>query len=136
MKTSEKQFIDWENSVFGYGYGTGEKHTLKALKDFFNSLEDRRYHYEELENKLTPIVAWLMINILCKADIIEYGTSPRNGWLTKKGEELKDFLKTKTEDELYTLVMSTDETYIYCSEDYCNCGETSTSKKCVNNKLF
>jgi hypothetical protein len=31
---TDKNFIDWESQVFGYGYGTGEEYTLKALQVF------------------------------------------------------------------------------------------------------
>ena len=30
-KTLEDNFVDWEGHVFGFGYGTGEPHTLSAL---------------------------------------------------------------------------------------------------------
>ncbi|GAG02270.1 unnamed protein product, partial [marine sediment metagenome] len=39
MKTIEEQFIDWESEVFGFGYGSGEEHILKALKEFFETIE-------------------------------------------------------------------------------------------------
>lgn len=31
-RTLESYFADWESSAFGLGYGTGEPHTLAALK--------------------------------------------------------------------------------------------------------
>lgn len=137
MKTQDEQFIDWESAVFGFGYGTGENYTLKALKQFFDLLtDDRSYDYEMLEKAMTPTVAWLMINILARADIIEYGTSPRFGWLTEKGEKLSKYLQTKTVDALYEIVMRVEEGYYGCGDDYCNCGPTSVSKRCINNELF
>lgn len=126
MEITDKNFIDWESTVFGYGYGTGEEFTLKALIEFFNNCfkEDSillKYDYEIMETKLGSTVAWLMINILAKANIIEYGTSPRYGWLTKAGEFLYEYVKTKNFDELYDIVMSTDEDYDYCYPDHCEC---------------
>lgn len=121
-----KHFIDWENETFGFGYGTGEIYTLQVLKDFFNILPKGNYDYEKLEKALTPIIFWLMINILCKANILEYGTSPRYGWLSSKGVMLKDYLKDKTIEELYDLV-NVDEDYVHCGKDYCNC-----EMKCKN----
>lgn len=99
-KTTEHHFIDWESDVFGHGYGSGEQYTLKALKDFLNLCpvyEDfgTNYHYKALEKELTPVVAWLMLNILLKTDILEYGTSPRHGWLTGEGVSLKRFIENK-----------------------------------------
>jgi len=33
-KTIEEYFRDWEGNAFGYGYGSGEEHTILALKKF------------------------------------------------------------------------------------------------------
>ena len=88
--TIEQHFINWESHTFGYGYGTGEPHILPALKAFFDCLGRdgnlHAYDYQRLESALTPTVAWLLINVLCSADILEYGTSPRHGWLTTAGQ--------------------------------------------------
>jgi len=117
----DKHFIDWESHVFGFGYGTGEQYTLKALKEFLVLCEPgKNYDYQVLEKKLTPTIAWLMINILSHADIIEYGTSPRFGWLTTKGELLRKFMLHKKIDDLYEMV-NVDSEYIHCYPDYCNC---------------
>jgi hypothetical protein len=35
---TDKHFIDWETDVFGFGYGTGEPHTLPALRLFLLDL--------------------------------------------------------------------------------------------------
>lgn len=129
-KIEDKHFIDWEGEIFGYGYGTGEEYTLLALKMFFDTLtEDRNYDYEQLEKKMGHMTAWLMINILCHADIIEYGPSPRFGWISKKGKLLGEYIKGKTVDELYDKI-NTDENYIHCYKGICNC-----DKPC-NNPLF
>lgn len=140
MKTLEDYFIDWEGHVFGYGYGTGEQYTIPALKLFFECLENGRgtnsYNFEVLERVLGQTTAWLLINILCHADIIEYGTSPRFGWLTNKGERLKKFLFGKSKDNLYDLVMSTDENYIHCYPDACNCGEGYVKGKICQNPFW
>jgi hypothetical protein len=78
-----------------------------------------------------------MINILCKADILDYGTSPRYGWLTyEKGKLLGDYLENKTADELYDLVMSTTEDTPMCGSNYCNCDNRVDGEGCKNNPLF
>lgn len=127
MKSIEHQFRDWEGHVFGYGYGSGEEHTLTALKQFLELCNEgsygHSYSYETLEKALTPAVAWLLINILCHADIIEYGTSPRFAWLTAQGERLKDFVSKHTVEQLYEIAANHDENYFSCSPQYCNCGE-------------
>lgn len=137
-KTMEEYFRDWEGSVFGFGYGTGEEHTLAALKTFFESLgvdgRANSYEYETLERALTPTVAWLMINVLCHADVIEYGTSPRYGWLTRKGERLRVFSDARSVDDLVDICCNHDETYTHCYPDACNCGPNGYEKgrKCAN----
>lgn len=138
-KTIEKSFIDWEANVFGFGYGTGEEHVLRSLKLFFDLIgKDQKlpnsYNYEQLEQALTAPVAWLIINILCHADIIEYGSSPRFGWLDKKGIALKAFVDTKTVGELVDLCCDHTEDDIICYPDSCNCGPNGyeKGKKCYN----
>lgn len=119
---SDKHFIDWEAQVFGFGYGTGEVHTLAALKSLLEAAhENCSYGYRNFEKAVGELPAWLLINTLCHADIIDYGTSPRFGWLTDKGKLLRDYVRTKTAEELYALVAMRDDDYIHCYPDYCNC---------------
>ena len=133
MKTIEQQFRDWENSVFGYGYGTGEVHTLKNLKDFFSNINsDGTYDFTILEKNLGAEQAWLMINILCKVNIIEYGTSPKFGFLSPCGKRLMEFIQNKNVKELYDIALTYDEDM--CGIDYCNCDEKNSS--CKNNMFF
>ena len=140
-KSIDEQFIDWESHVFGFGYGTGESPTLVALRAFLGWCKPDEennpiysYDHRELEIVLGDTVARLMINILCHADILDYGTSPRHGWLSKNGVALKQFIESKTDEQLYKLVTSTNEDYIHCGPDYCNCGPDGYVKdqKCKN----
>lgn len=128
-RTLESYFADWETDVFGIGYGSGEPHTLAALKIFFATVgqgeaADRQhcYNYERLEVALTPTVAWLLINTLVKANVIEYGTSPRFAWLTEPGKKLKAFLATKSVDELVDICCAGSDENYYCGPSHCNCG--------------
>lgn len=115
MKKEELQFIDWESRVFGAGYGSGELPILKVVKVFFNSLKDERtYDYENLEKELGDTITWLLINAFDKGSVIEWGTSARYGWLTSCGEYVRDFIKDKTPEELYGIVMSDCETLCMC----------------------
>jgi hypothetical protein len=102
------EFVELEDEMFGYGYGTGEKYTLATLKDIMANLEQnkRSYNCAVLEDKLGGRVAWLMINALIKADVFDYGISTRTGWLTGKGEALRNFLEKYTEDELYEILLA------------------------------
>lgn len=136
-KLTDKHFIDWFSEHFGYGYGDGEMHIIPALMGFLAACPtDGNYDYQTLEKLLTPTVAWLLINELCKADILEYGTSPRFGWIDPKGVLLKEFMLSKTADELYALVM-VDSDYIHCYPTHCNCGPNGYSEvKICHNPLF
>lgn len=130
-KTPEENFIDWEGHVFGFGYGTGEPHVIPALKRFFELCrEDGGYDYKALEDGLTPVVAWLFINVLAgrNVDVLEYGTSPRYAWLTEQGKKLQMFLRSRTADDLIELVTGYDENYTHCYPDACNCGPEGYEK--------
>jgi hypothetical protein len=106
---TEKEFKEWESEAFGYGYGTGETPILIILKTFLDSLKDKRlYDHQDLEKIFGAGITWLLINALVKSDIIEYGTSPRFGWLTEKGEGLRDFMEGKSIEQLYEIIMSED----------------------------
>ena len=124
-KSIEANWADWEGNAFGFGYGTGEPHTIPALRKFLLACNrdnsGRTYEYETLEAELGAPVAWLLINTLCKhgIDIIEYGTSPRYGWLTEKGEALRHFMLSHDEETLIRLACEHDEP---CYPNACNCG--------------
>lgn len=120
MKTPAQYFADWEGDTFGCGYGTGEPHTITALSGFMSVCPEKgNYDYADLERALSPATAWLLINALCKARIIEYGTSPRYGWLTPAGVALKDFMSTQTLPQLIEAACGHDDP---CYPDVCNCG--------------
>lgn len=134
MKTMPQYFHDWECSAFGFGYGSGEEHTVPALRKFLELCSDgdaqHSYDYRNLELVLTPVVAWLLINKLCNhhIDMIEYGTSPRFAWLNPKGERLKAFMLSHTAEELVEMTNRPDDDYVECYPDHCNCDE----EKCHN----
>lgn len=135
MKTEIEYFRDWESHVFGYGYGTGESYIIPALKCFFDLVPlEGAYDHKVLEDKLTPTVAWLLINALCKADVLEYGTSPRFAWFTHgHGKRLKQFIDSKTVEELFKALRG-DQDYVECYPGACNCGLNGYEKgrKCAN----
>jgi hypothetical protein len=139
-KTLEENFRDWEANVFGFGYGSGETHTIPALKVFLELCNEgsygHSYDHRKLEVALTPTVAWLLINILCKhsVDILEYGTSPRYAWLTKRGEALKEFVSHYTAEQLIDIACDHDQDYVHCYPDACNCGSNGyeEEKECPN----
>jgi hypothetical protein len=127
-KSIDDYFADWEGHVFGFGYGSGEEHTLAALKRFMDHCPmDTAYDYRILEEALTPTVTWLLINTLGHASIIEYGTSPRYAWLRPKGKALKAYIDSKTVEQLCEQT-SRDQNYSPCYPDACNCGPDGYEK--------
>lgn len=139
MKEQEKQFRDWEARVFGSGYGSGELPILKAVKVFFESIEDTSYDYQKLEEKLGDTVTWLLINAFSNGNVIEWGTSARYGWLTSCGVYVKDFVKDKTPEQLYEIVMSNDEMLCMCDgeiEGHEECGKNPMVNEKYANKLI
>lgn len=132
LKTIGQYFSDWEGHTFGYGYGTGEPHTLAALKNLMSSVPmDGAYDYRVLEEKVTPAVAWLLLNTLHHANIFDYGVSPRYAWLTDRGKVLKTFIDSHTADDLGTICHRGSD---HCEPDACNCGPTGYREgvKCPN----
>ena len=134
MKTIEENFIDWEASAFGFGYGTGEPVILPLLKQFLEHCRPSTYDYKDLTAVLGEAPTWFLINTLCQQGILEYGVSPRFGWLTTEGLALKRFVESKTADELVSLACECDADYVSCYPDACNCGENGyePNRKCPN----
>lgn len=109
----------------------------RLLKTALIIVERRQnYDFQILEKELGPATAWLLINALCHADIIDYGTSTRFGWLSEKGKILAAYIANKTADELCDVLFAEiDEGYYPCSRNWCNCGTEQVMKKC-DNPLF
>jgi hypothetical protein len=121
-KTIDQHFLDWESTVFGFGYGTGEEFTIPAIRTFFDACPmEGNYDHKLLEDRLTPTVAWLLINTFAHADIIEYGTSPRFGWLSATGKQLKEYLHGKSTRYLFKVYNERGDDYSECYPDHCNC---------------
>lgn len=135
-KTVDDYFADWENHVFGYGYGTGNFHILKVLRTFLMTCPAHgNYDYEALENACGEAVAWLLLNTLCHARCIEYGTSARYGWLTPVGQRLRVYVVAHTVDQMCENSMR-DENYTRCYPNACNCGPNGYQKGLVCQNPF
>jgi hypothetical protein len=139
IKTLEQYFLDWERDVFGYGYGTGERHVLPALKTFFDTIESNTscgysYDYKKLEFTLGGAVTWLLISTLCHDDVITYGSSPRFAWLTPHGVALANFVRSKSVMELFEVISEEPNDGSRCGKTFCNCGPNGYLKyaKCPN----
>lgn len=104
-----EEFKQWEDKTFGYGYGTGEGPVIEVIKIFFDTFGDKTtYDYEDYEVLIGRQATWLLINALIKGGVIDYGTSPRYGFLSSFGKDLKTFFAEHTEDELHEILMKDD----------------------------
>ena len=136
-KTLDEYFRDWEAHVFGFGYGTGEQYVLPALKAFMAACpSEGGYSHEILEKAVGSQQAWFLINALCHADIIEYGTSPRFAWFTPEGKALREYITSHTDEQLYETAAGYSEDYHHCYPDACNCGPNGYEKGRVCNNPF
>jgi hypothetical protein len=140
---TDKHFREWEREAFGYGYGTGEYYILPILHHFFLTLEDgHAYEAENVARELGNAEAWFLLNVLCHMNIVDYGTSPRYGWLTPMGERLRDYVLCRTPEMLYSIVMADGYNHgVFdvseeCSLDFCNCPDGVAGQGCLNNPLF
>lgn len=65
-----------------------------VVEDFYNVLkmkmQDGVICYDAIAEKLNLSESYvhLISELMANADVLEYGTSPRCGWLTDKGKEL------------------------------------------------
>lgn len=124
-----KHFVDWESAVLGRGYGSGEEFVFPALRTFFENVSHGQtgncYDYRDLEKALGGPTTWLLINVLCHADVIDYGSSPRHGWLSTEGQALKKFFLSHTLEELYGIYQKgkdfNQERGWECFPDLCQC---------------
>lgn len=119
-KSLADYFVDWYGSALGFGYGTGDVYYCEALTKFFKNVDGEQgsYKFEDMEKKVGKDAFWFLISIFGNSDFIEYGTSPRYGWLTEKGKLARQFVNHIGED-LYDEV-NRDSDYIECYKDYCN----------------
>ena len=141
-KTIDENWSDWYSNAFPFGYGTGEEHIIPALKKFFELCEPNphcntcNYDHEKIGNVIGHAVVWLIIGRLCahEVDVLEYGTSPRYGWLTSRGMALRAYMSSETAEELYKLACGHGEFSDCCCPDACNCGPNGYVKgrKCSN----
>ena len=132
----DNQFREWEIRAFGSGYGTGEYPIMLSLKTFFKLLEDNSYSHERLEKELGDTVTWLLINALSRVDILEWGTSARNGWLTSSGEHVKDYVQSKSTQELYEVLMEDTEGTCLCEGSIKDKGHEDCGKNPMTNEKY
>ena len=107
MVIDEKGFIEIDDAVFGFGYGDeGDGAVWGAVKEYLSHKEsDCNIICTGLAGeKIGGVVVWLIVNAFIHHDLLDYGTSPRVPWLTEKGIALKEFIETKTVEELCAII--------------------------------
>ena len=131
-RTLDSYFRDWESHVFGRGYGSGEEHTIGAVRKFLTLCDGgpygTSYDYQRMESEMGPEVAWLLINTLSRAEITEYGTSTRYAWLTTTGVRLKEFMIKRSLDDLVKIACGGPDDDFGCWPCGCNCGPNGYEK--------
>lgn len=85
-----ESYKDYVFSEFGYMAYDGKTANLvlELLKELWDGQHPNHYFIRESENDYEWAFQAFMLEILASKDIIEYGTSPRGGWLTNKGKNL------------------------------------------------
>jgi hypothetical protein len=99
------KFLEETDLLF---YGELEEIFPRLLNEMINYTTEYSLVKDRLDY-ITESEYWFMVSILNATDIVEYGSSPRGYWLTKKGEKLK---------ELFHLIDNTEKLRKYTSEYY------------------
>lgn len=81
-----KELLENTDCLF---YGELEYHLDSYIKKFF-SVDVKDVGFEE-SHSLNTVEFWLVVSMLVKMDMLEYGTSPRGAWLTEDGKEFKKY---------------------------------------------
>lgn len=71
-------------------YGDIEPHLDAYLPKFF-AVEVKEVGFND-EHSMNTLEFWFVVSWLVKMDFLEYGTSPRGAWLTREGQEFKNYV--------------------------------------------
>lgn len=98
------KFQSLYSEQLGWGNYGSEQALCVSLKDFLDSIPlDCGYDHELLATKVGAAFAWSLIYQFVALGWINYGTSPRYGWLEGDGVWLKAFVATRSADDLYAI---------------------------------
>jgi hypothetical protein len=98
LSLDELGFIEFEHRV------GGAPHVSRALKGLCEVVPLGGCDCQIVERALTAPVAWLMINALRHADIIEQGPSMRSIRFTDRGVFLAEFVRVRSVENLAELI--------------------------------
>lgn len=104
----DKQYHDLLTDGLHWNAYGGDESLYGTLKIFFESIEVRvkpdyrilSYDYRVLSETVGSSAAWMLIYQFSHLGWINYGTSPRFGWLEEAGVWLHKYVLSKTVDEL------------------------------------
>ncbi len=88
-----KKWAEKLQDTNGLFYGELEFYLDSYIKKFF-SVEVRDVGFEE-KHPMNNLEFWLVVSMLVKMDMLEYGTSPRGSWLTEDGKKFREFCLTE-----------------------------------------
>jgi len=97
-KEELKETIENSSLLF---YGEIEYCLDRYLPKFF-SVETPEVGFDD-SHAMNDLQYWLVVSWLTEMDMFEYGTSPRGGWLTEKGEQFKKYV-LETEKPITSLM--------------------------------
>lgn len=87
------------------------------------------YDHRKVEQACGSAAGWLLlINALAGHGILDYGTSPRYGWLSPAGKALHEYVTNRTLGHLIRQTEAGDD-YAHCYPDRCNCGDGADCTK-------
>jgi hypothetical protein len=111
---NEFKFQEIWNEKLNYTCYGDEDVLIEVIRRIFDSLETHRDYKEAKSYTITTLyenvgskaLVWTIITKFNEVDLFEYGTSPRNGWLSYSEDArffYNMFLK-HTDEELYDMI--------------------------------
>jgi hypothetical protein len=95
-----EQFKEWYDELPILAYGElSDEEIFDAFRTILQWKADDKFISTDIpDNLYTVHEYWLFLGLLC--DCIEYGSSPRGGWLTDFGGEVLLFLQNTSNAEI------------------------------------
>lgn len=106
LTDDDRMFASLCSDKLGWGAYGGDEALYPALRSFLMWCTPSEgsgvpaYDYRDVSEVIGAAAAWLLVYALVRADLVEYGTSPRFGWLTPEGCWLRDYVKNRTPEQL------------------------------------
>ena len=94
LMDSIQKVVNWYKELPILAYGElSDEFLIDAFQTILQWKADDHFISDTIpDNLYTATEYWLLLGLLSK--YIDYGSSPRGGWLTEEGEEVLNILKT------------------------------------------